>query len=243
MTKKENALATIDESQYPALTSGAAQMEVIRGNMGGEDIAPEDLTTIRVPLGGATTWEIPTAEGVEPAAALEGILVHITSRRAFWASNDSDGPPDCSSKDCRVGKGNPGGDCLLCPKSEFGSATNEDGSPGKGQACSKHKLLFLLRPGQLLPDVVSAPPTSLKALHCWQLQLGVPYYSFVTRLTLEKHEEGKKKWSTIVPAKGEALGPDAVRQILEYSKTLQTLFATVVMSTNENEENFTPQEM
>ncbi len=243
MAKKENALAKIDESQYPALTSGASQMEVIKQNMGGEDITPEDLTRIKLPLGGSVTWLVPTAEGETPMKVLEGILVHITRRRAYWRDSQSVDPPDCSSKDCRVGVGDPGGDCLACPNDKWESAINDDGSKGKGKACSVRKLLFLLRPGQLLPDIVSAPPTSLKVLHNWQLKLGVPYYSFVTRLTLQKEQEGRNEWSTIVPAKGEPLGPDAVQQILEYSKTLQTLFANVTVSTNEKEENFTPQEM
>lgn len=242
MTKKENTLATIDAAKYPALKLGATKMQIIKDNVGNEDITPEDLITIRIPTGGSVTWLIPTAEGEVSAATLEGILVHITSRRAYWPPEQDDGPPACKSKDCRIGTGNPGGDCPDCPHSQWGSATNEDGSAGAGQACTKRKLLFLLRSGQLLPNVVSAPPTSLKVLHRWQLQLGVPYYSFCTRLTLAKHEEGKKKWSTIVPAKGEGIGDDAVKQILEYSQSLQSLFANVTVEKNKNE-NFTPQEM
>ncbi len=238
----KTAIAKIDEANFPALTNGASQMQVIMDNMGGEDILPSDLTTIKVPSGGAVTWEIPSVDGdPEATGQLEGILVHVTSRRAYWADPNADGPPDCNSPDCRTGVGAPGGDCSRCPNAEFGSSTNDDGSPGKGQACSKRKLLFLLRAGQLLPDVVSCPPTSLKVLHKWQLMLGAPYYSFVTRLGLLKHEEGpKRKWSTVVPAKGEALSADAVAQILEYSKTLQTLFAGVSVDagegSHENEE-------
>ena len=235
----KTSIAKIDEANYPALTNGASQMQVIRDNMGGEDITPSDLTTIKVPSGGAVTWEIPSVDGdPEATGQLEGILVHVTSRRAYWADSDADGPPDCNSPDCRVGVGNPGGDCSKCPQAQFGSSVNDDGTPGKGQACSKRKLLFLLREGQLLPDVVSCPPTSLKVLHRWQLQLGVPYYSFVTRLGLVKHEEGpKRKWSTVVPAKGEALSPEAVAQILDYSQTLQALFADVSVGVDSGEQS------
>ncbi len=76
-------------------------------------------------------------------------------------------------------------------------ATNMAAPPpsgGRGQACKQIKQLFLLRGSLLLPEVVTLPPTSLKAAKQYLLKLtsqGVPYYAVVTRIDVKYWVEKK----------------------------------------------------
>ncbi|KKN79823.1 hypothetical protein LCGC14_0336780 [marine sediment metagenome] len=247
MAKKENALATIDEAQYPALTSGRNINAVMKVNFGGDDVKPEDLITIKLPTGGSITWLIPTTEGETSTLVLEGILVHIAMRRAYWKEGN-EGFPDCRAIDARIGVGDPGGDCSACPNAVFGTKINKDGSKSGGQACNLRRLLFMVREGDLLPIVIDTPATSLVPVKNWLIAItsrGLFYYQFLTRLELTAAGSGQEKYAIVKPSCGPLLSPEATEKILNYAKTLQEVFSAVEVSVQDGqrEENFTPQEM
>ena len=203
-------------------------MEVLRMNLCGELPNPDDFPRIRVPAGGSTVWEIPTLDGsVEAAKAIEGVIVYIARRRAYWSVSSPTGdPPQCVSLDCETGIGDPGGACATCPNNQFGTVVRPDGSTGRGKACKESKLLFILRNGQALPDVVVVPPGSLRSIRSYQFRLGVPYWSVVTRLSLErtKNRDGID-YAQIRPTRIAVLDPATAATILEYAKSLQSVFA------------------
>ena len=146
---------------FLALQADASNtLAIIRENLGNDRITDRDLDRITVPLGGGVTWTVPTLEGEDTAKSLEGIIVHWTSPRAYWATGMEVGgntPPDCSSPGGEIGYGDPGGDCYTCPLNQWGSA---DG--GSGKACKEKRMLFLLRATDLLPIVIQAPSTSIQ---------------------------------------------------------------------------------
>jgi hypothetical protein len=228
-----NEIALIDPKEYPVLLADASLAETILGNMAGESVSPSDLNRIKVPAGGSTTWVYQDSDGEEKSAkTLDGIIVHIARRRAYWPSKKLTGErPTCSSDDAIRGVGTPGGLCGAsgkpgcCPYNEFGSAVGDDGTPRSGKACKEKKLIFILRPGQMLPDIVDAPPSSLKQLRTYQFRLGVPFCSIVTRLALVK------------PTKIGIVPPEQVQQIMAYAQALQTVFAQVSME-EEGRESF-----
>lgn len=229
------ALVTITPEQYPVL-AGSHVTETIKQNMAGESVSPDDLNRIKVPSGGGTLWTVIDANGEETGAKeLEGIIVHITRRRAYWSSSKlSKSPPDCSSIDCVNGRGSPGGDCESCPFNQFGTAVDDKGNKGRGKACKERKLLFILRQGEVLPDVVSAPPGSLKLLRQYQLKLGVPYWSVVTRLTLEKKDSaGGEPFAQIKAVKVGQLAPEVSEQIMKYAQELSSVFSAVTVDSDE----------
>lgn len=227
--KTETAISCIKPADFPALAGGGNALETIRFNMGGEAVSPSDLNRIKVPSGGGLFWTVDVDGKPSPCSTLDGIIVHITRRRAMWKSKDATGvPPDCSSNDMMTGVGDPGGNCDKCPLNAFGSAKRDDGSPGRGKACKETKLVFILREGGLLPDIISLPPASLKGMRQWQLALGKPYWSFVSTLTLvaDKNKDGVA-YARVVPVKLDPLSKEMADSIMSYAQALQGVFAQV----------------
>ena len=239
MAKKSESTALVPFSgnQLPALQPGA--LDIIKANLDGEELTPADLPRIKVPSGSGslTSWLVVTGGKEDHVTELDGIIIHSTRRRAFWSSPDPSGdPPECSSEDCINGTGNPGGPCgtnksPLCPHNHYGTSTKADGKPGRGKACTENRLLFFLRTGQTLPDVVPITPGSLKVAKAYILSLsqaGIPYRSVVTRLKLTetKNADGVK-YAEVVFEKLDSLDAETTAKILEYAQTMQGLFQSV----------------
>ncbi len=233
------SLAVITPEQFPVAAT-AQVVETIRQNLGGELPSPDDFNRIKVPAGGGTTWEIPTVDG-EPESAryIDGVIVHVTNRRARWASAENTGdPPICASKDCIRGVGDPGGLCEPCPYNQFGTALRRDGTYGEGKGCGEKKLVFILRANQMLPDIVQIPGGSLRSIFTYQFRVGFPLWSVVTRLSLVKEQKALKsrdrdgnviQGGTVEFAKVKAarlgiLETEMAQGILAYARGLQQIF-------------------
>lgn len=224
-----NALMVAKAEDYPILASAGEVAETIRQNLGGEQVTAADLTRIRVPAGGGLQFTVEGSE--ETFKAVEGIIVHITRRRAYWSDPNPSGlPPDCVSHDMLIGIGNPGGDCgdddhPKCPYNQFGSKARPDGKPGRGKACKETKLFFMVRSGQFLPEVIVIPPSSIKPTKHYQLKLGVPYWSVVTRLTLKKAQNKDNiGYAEVACEKVGTLEPAMAQQMRAYAQSLASVF-------------------
>ena len=211
---------------YMALqTDATSVLETIRENIGNDRITDRDLDRITVPLGGGLNWTVPTLEGEDSAKSLDGIIVHWTAPRAYWATGREVGgntPPDCSSHDGETGYGQPGGDCFTCSLNQWGSAEG-----GNGKACKEKRMLFLLRASDLLPIVIQAPSTSLQPIKKYFLRLAnksLPYWSVITSLSLEKGSNGAGiAFSRIVP-NSTAPVPEEQRELLaEYVAAIKPI--------------------
>jgi hypothetical protein len=185
--KKGVELSKSGASEFLALSiPGDSIQELILENVGPNGIQPLDLDRIKIPAGGALSWEIPTLTGVETAQEVSGIIVYWKDGRALWteAFSGASTPPQCASEDAITGFGNPGGACSSCPFSQWES----DLKGGKGQACKLVRRAFVVRPGDLLPVMFPLPPTSVGALHKYGLRLasqGLLQYGVVTKFSLE----------------------------------------------------------
>jgi len=212
--------------QFMALQNQATDvLEAVRDNIGNDKITDRDLDRITVPLGGGVNWTVPTLEGEDTAKTLDGIIVHWTSPRAYWAAGMEVGgntPPDCSSSNGEIGYGNPGGDCYSCPLNQWGSA---DG--GSGKACKEKRMLFLLRPNDLLPIVVQAPSTSIQPVKKYLLRLasqGFSYWTVLTKLSLEKGNNATGiAFSRIVPKSSGPVPEEQRAQLDEYVKAIKPI--------------------
>lgn len=237
----EGAVVTQGGAQLPAVAPSytfmqMANPEILDENLGGEKINPFDLDRIKVPAGGSISWEVPTLTGTpDSEKILQGIVVHWKNTRSFWPKSytGASDPPDCSSADGLTGVGNPGGTCSLCPFSQFGSAPPKDGKPSNAQACKAARLLFLMRPNQLLPTVVSVPPASIapvKKLFMRLLSQNIPIHSCIMSFGLESTlNKGGIKFSKILPAMVAPLTKEEAAMVEAYTANIQSSLEQVAL--------------
>lgn len=222
-------------SEYKALSAPAERMSAILGNnLGGASIRPFDLDRVKVPSGGATTWEVPSLKGPEATRELTGIIIAARDSKQYWQKRADDGgsaPPDCVSTDLITGVGNPGGSCQQCPFNQFGSAVDSNGMPARGKACKDTKLMLFIRPGDVLPLVISAPATSLNSAKKYFLRLAqsqLMYQSVVTKLTLKKERSaGGTDYAEIEFTYVRDLTEEEAKRSLAISDTMKAVFSKV----------------
>jgi hypothetical protein len=227
--------------EYAIMRQTSAELrELFEENM--DDADEFDLEGISVPGGGGLTWSIPDLNG-EPVAVEElvGVIVLKGVRRAYWEKSfDETGggsPPDCSSLDAKRGTGYIRGDdrtkepmersCEKCPMAQWGSKKPEDPEDNQ-QACARRTLLFLIGPGDVVPQKVDLAPTSV-----------VPFKKFMARLTKfnvkrssavvglglmnDKSRTGIK-YSLVRPRLISQLPPSAAEAMKAFGKALEPMF-------------------
>jgi len=204
----------------------------ISTNIGAGGLSEFDLPRIKIPAGGGLQWAVPTLEGETMESTIEGVIVLARDTRAYYSQpiGESGGnqPPDCFSSDGATGVGKPGGACMTCPLAQYGSAPG-----GRGQACKQIKQVFMLRGSLLLPEVISLPPTSLKAAKQYLLKLtsqGIPYYSVVTRVGLERTKNAQGiAYSRAAFAFVRRLTQDEIKKAQEYHEMLKPLVQKMII--------------
>lgn len=142
---------------------------------------------VKLPAGGGTAFEIPSAEDgeAEMAKDITGIIVYNHPAYAYYKDKYTGGsnPPDCGSFDGVTGVGTPGGACARCPYNRFGSGE------GQSKLCKNKRMLYILREGELFPITLSLPTGSLRAFTNYvksQLSRGRKLSQVVTKITLKK---------------------------------------------------------
>jgi len=233
MSKKETAIE-VAESPYLVLKNGSNIVEVVEENLGAEGVSAYDLDRVKIPAGGATAFEIPTLDGEESAKDIEGIIIYWKTARAYWPEkfNGENNPPQCSSVDGEVGQGNPGGYCAKCPLAQFGSADN-----GKGQACKQMRQMFIVRENDILPLVITLPPTSIKPAKQYFMRLaskGIKYAHVVSRISLEKAKSTDGiTYSKAVFSLVQQLEPEICEKIDAFTESIRPMLETVSIDTGE----------
>ena len=213
-------------------------LETVKENIGNDRITDRDLDRITVPSQGGLNWTVPTLEGEDSAKTLDGIIVHWTAPRAYWATGLEAGgnaPPDCSSHNGEMGYGQPGGECFTCPLNQWGSAEG-----GGGKACKEKRMLFLLRATDLLPIVIQAPSTSIQTVKKYLLRLasqGLPYWSVLTQLSLEKAQSSTGiAYSRIAPKSSGPVPEEQREKLAEYVAAIKPIIGYMVNTDIERDE-------
>lgn len=226
-------------SVYKALAVPAAQLTgFLTTNLGSQGLKPTDLDKVKMPSGGGLSWEVPTLKGVQSLTTLEGIILHFRDVRAYWKSKgNTNSPPDCQSNDVIVGVGMPGGVCGKCPLAQFGTAVDDKGQPAKGQACKSMRLLLFLRQDDMIPMLISLPPTSLQAAKKYFLRLvgnGFPFYGVTTQLSLEKAKNSAgTSYSSVVMGMGRELNKEEYEKVQLIGQAMRDLFAGTVVDAHD----------
>lgn len=170
-------------SGYIALSNNA--LDVIRENLKNQPLSLDLFDIVKSPSGGSTVFSVPGLTGEDAEKELTGIVLDYTTPRAYWDTPDpvEGTPPVCMSQNSIVS--HDGKACHSCPFNDFGSKDGESNA----KACKESVLLFLLRPGNVLPLLVRVPVTSKPRFLKYTARLAgnlVPVNSVVTKITLEK---------------------------------------------------------
>jgi len=227
-------------SAYPLMESEKTMADVLKlidENLGAQRFSPLHLPRIKVGAGGAQELRVDSPEGARPTRELTGVITAFRQARVYWKKAYGSGggkkPPDCSSTDGFIGIGDPGGECARCPYAEFGSAVNPDGSEGVGQACKEIRQLLILLEGQLLPHMLNLPPTSIKNFMQYSLNLisaGAPYWTVVTKLTLEPATStGGIDFGRVKFTLERRLGRDQAARLEPYHERMRNLLTPMVI--------------
>jgi hypothetical protein len=184
----ETSLATQESNAAFLALANPNAASILAENIGDGQISPQDLEKVTIPTGGQVAWVVPTLEG-EPdyVKSFEAVILYHKTGRVYWSKSLEEGggntPPDCHSEDGKTGCGKPGGVCSLCPFNQFGSS-----SKGQGKACKEQRLLFVFRPTDNIPTIVSLPPSSLQICRKFMIRLAnsnKQYWSIVVKFELE----------------------------------------------------------
>ena len=179
----ESTSPMVKNADYPALKNNA--LEIIQQNLKNQPLSFSLFDIVKSPAGGSTVFSVPGLSGDEAAKDLTGIILDYTMPRAYWNTPDpvEGTPPTCSSSDSITShEGKP---CSTCPFNDFSS---KDGD-SNAKACKESVVLFLLRPGNIMPLAVRVPVSSKARFQRYLTRLignMIPLSGVVTRITLEK---------------------------------------------------------
>lgn len=197
---KTKELAVVDSTEYAILSRSANIAELYEVNLGGQPISEFGLDHVGVPAGGGRSFVVPSIDGETEEREIVGIPIYMRRTRAYWSSAFAGGadPPDCSSVDFQRGQGaygggselNPSGICADCPMSRFGSKIGPDGQPTKAPACQARFPIFIMRHDDVVPIVLTLPPTSTVVWQQFAQRLKQPFFEYEVKFGLELTSSG-----------------------------------------------------
>lgn len=218
--ENKNELAVKEEKNFVVPTGN---LEIDTEDLDGLTIS---FDKVSIPSGGGTMWELPGMENPdepEYSKEIEGVIVDHYPVNAFF-ENEYTGevvPPTCSSMDGKAGIGEPGGMCANCPLNKYGSADD-----GKGKKCKNLRRIYILRSGEILPLLVTLPPTSIKNFSDYIskriVTKGMKACDVVTKMTLtvEKSQTGIK-YSKVQFAISRKLDANEKKVMREFSNNIK----------------------
>lgn len=148
--------------------------EILHDNLGNDGIQANKLDRVKIPSGGSPVFTISTVEGEDAVKTMTGVVVGWRDNRGYWAKSiDEDGggkPPLCFSPDGRNGYGDPGGECAVCPYSQF----QGDEKP----KCKSTVPVYFLEVGKVIPSILQLPVSSLQVFksYCRRLANEALFY-------------------------------------------------------------------
>lgn len=226
MKNTETAIATVN-STFDLCPIDPDTRDMIAEELDG--LGSLSFDSVKIPSGGGLAFEIAGDDPDNPEMVQElvGVIVHHHPASAYWAQAFGSGEsnsPDCASSDGKVGVMRETGeirDCATCPYNQYGSA-------GAGKACKNTHHVYLLREGEMLPVLLTLPPTSIGNFRDYlakRLVLkGIRANAAVTKvkLTREKNPQGIL-YSKAVFSFGGKLSPELEQAIKPTSEAIKEM--------------------
>jgi len=183
----EMDVAVIQGFDLPTIPAELA--EILATEMDGLSI---EIDRVKIPSGGGLAFELPDSTGPVMITEIVGIIVDHYPVNAFWATKYSGqkNPPDCASTDGKTGIERDSGEtrsCKTCPRNQWGSSEK-----GVGKACKNMHRIYLLPTGNILPILITLPPTSIKSFGDFLgkrvVAKGLRSYEVLTRISLRREK-------------------------------------------------------
>lgn len=235
----DKALTAVQDFALTPINSDVT--ELIKEELDG--LGQIHFDTIKVPSGGGLAFELPgdDPDNPETTQTLTGVIVHHHAVNSYWPGeyDGSNTLPDCSSADGKQGLDIKTGelrDCSTCPFNQFGSS-----SKGNGKACKNGHRIYLLRSGEVLPVLISLPPTSLRAFKDYiakRLVLkGKRTSSVLTTIKLKREKSADGiAYSSCVFTKAGDLTPAQIEQVKPTVDWIKSVASTVPVVEQQPEE-------
>lgn len=226
---KETELAVISGNDMRCLENAEEVRDIMAELDDMNDLGRELMGRIKIGSGGSNAFTVmePGAEDNDVSKTIDGVIVMSHDCNAYWArameDMGDDKNPDCMSADGVTGLERASGavrGCATCPYNQFGS----DPKGGNGKACKNTRRLYIVRPGDLFPMVLSLPSTSLAAFKKYRVAVALKRKKLsntMTRISLKSAKNaGNIAYSTAAfEAVGELGMADAARMD-EYAKVI-----------------------
>lgn len=220
---KKNELTTID-TQELQIVPAADELATIMGEL--QDMGTLPFGRVQIAAAGAGVFKVtePGEDDAVVATELSAVIIanHLTN--VLWLhkfGSVDDKTPDCVSFDGIEGTERETGEihkCELCPYNKYGSA---DGGQGRGKACKNTRRLYLMRPGDVLPIVLTLPSTALSTFDKYRVKLiygKKQLHSVMTKITLKNatNKDGITYSTPIFEPVG-VLPPEEAQRVREYA--------------------------
>lgn len=225
----KNELAIIKHNGLPALVPEANELAEIMQELSGMDNIP--YGRVKISAGGANVFQVTEAgddpDNAESEKAIEGVIVMYHKTFGYWpnAYGATDDPsPVCASTDGELGTNRQTGEtksCSTCPYNQFGSKAD-----GRGKACKNMYRLYIMRRGDVLPIVLTVPPTGIKAFDNYRVKTVMKdrkkLEAILTRITLKSDKNPDNiKYSVPVFETVGALAPDEAKAVSAFAASFR----------------------
>lgn len=230
----ENALTAVQSFALAPISSEVT--DLIKEELDGLGQIPFD--TVKIPSGGGLAFELSgdDPDNPETVQSLTGVILHHHAVNSYWPGefDGSNNVPDCSSADGKQGLDIKTGevrDCSTCPFNQFGSSSKGNGK-GNGKACKNGHRIYLLRSGEVLPVLISLPPTSLRAFKDYVAKRlvvkGKRTSSVLTTIKLKREKSADGiTYSSCVFSKAGDLTPAQIEQVKPTVAWIKSVASTV----------------
>ncbi|MDL2205388.1 hypothetical protein LJC33_00570 [Eubacteriales bacterium OttesenSCG-928-N13] len=225
---KKDELAVID-TQNLQVVPAADDLATIMGEL--QDMGTLPYGRIQIGAAGAGIFQVTEPGEDEPVVATEVTAVVILNHRTnvLWLSKFGtveDRTPDCMSFDGEEGIDRETGEirkCEQCAYNKFGSA---DGGTSRGKACKNTRRLYLMRPSDVFPSMLTLPSTALSTFDKYRTKVMLSknkLHGVVTKITLKKasNKDGIAYSTPIFEIVG-VLPADEAQRVKQYADAFQS---------------------
>lgn len=227
-------------ASFPAIAPDPELAELMADSLGDMELSPRDLPRVKVPSGGGLLWTTVVEGKATGTDALEGVLTYFRKQRAFWTDpNPKGNAPDCTSLDGRApvpggmyaaggerADQNPAHLCKTCPMFQPGT----DLKGGRGAGCKDQRALFLVKKNEVLPTVVTVPPSSVRSFEQFIIGLvntRTGWWSVTVSLTLEEASNAAgDKFARIKVTPTGKLSADEAKAVKDFGEYIKNMVAS-----------------